>query len=58
VLSLAEYGHVRAEGNHFIVCSRGHEDSSVEEIIERHPTHVVVEKQGVAGAIARSDDSR
>ena len=50
MLSLAEYEHVRAEGDHFLVFP-GHEDPSVEEIIERHPTYVAVEKQGVAGAV-------
>jgi hypothetical protein len=57
VLTRREYEHIRAKGNRFVV-EPGHEDSSFEIVVERHPSYLVVEKQGQAGAVARSDDPR
>jgi hypothetical protein len=56
-LSRAEYEHARAQGDLFIIVP-GHEDASVEVVVERTPTHLIVQKIGLAGAIARSDDPR
>jgi hypothetical protein len=56
-LSLAEYEHARTQGDWFIVVSE-HDDPSVEIVVERNPTHLIVQKIGLAGAIARSEDPR
>jgi hypothetical protein len=48
VITRDEYEHVRERGNRFVLAP-GHEDLSVEVIVERHPSYVVVEKIGAAG---------
>jgi hypothetical protein len=52
-----QYERVRRHGDWFIV-TPGHEDPSVEVVVERHPAFSVVQKTGTAGAIARSEDPR
>jgi hypothetical protein len=56
-LTPAEYEHVRANPRRFLMVS-GHELDEVEIVVERHPTHVVVEKTGAAGAVAEERDPR
>ena len=56
-LTLAEYGHVRAEGDRFAVLA-GHEEPEVEHVIEKFEEYWIVEKVGVAGEVAREDDPR
>ena len=57
LLSRADYERARSNGDLFLV-SPGHEDVSVERVVERHPAFLIVEKQGTAGVIARSADPR
>ncbi len=52
-----DYERVRSRGDQFAVAP-GHEDLSVEEVVEQHPTYFVVRKQGTAGVVARADDPR
>jgi len=56
-LTHAEYEHVRADPRRFLLVA-GHEIEGVEVVVERHPTHVVVEKTGTAGAVAEETDPR
>ena len=56
-LTLHQYEHVRADGGRFVVLD-GHELDEVESVVERHARYVVVEKFGVAGELARSEDPR
>ena len=56
-VTTAEYEHVRASGDHFVV-ARGHDDPSLEVVVESSDRYVVVEKRGVAGEVARSTDPR
>jgi hypothetical protein len=46
-LEPADYERVAAERYRFIV-ERGHEDPMIEKVVERHETHLVVEKIGEA----------
>ena len=48
-ISLSEYAKVRRHPNRFIVAP-GHEDPSIEQVVEQHPGYVLVEKEGVAAA--------
>jgi hypothetical protein len=52
-----EYERVRSRGDWFIV-TPGHEDLTIEGVMERHPGFVVVQKFGVAGTVARDEDPR
>jgi hypothetical protein len=52
-----EYERVRASGDHFVV-ARGHDDPSIEVVVESFDGYVVMEKRGEAGEIARSTDPR
>jgi hypothetical protein len=52
-----EYEHVRSRGDWFIV-TPGDEDLTIETVVERHPAFFVVQKVGVAGAVARDEDPR
>lgn len=54
-LTLDEYQRVRAEPTHFLVAS-GHVAADVEYVVSEGPRYAVVEKVGVAGAIARATD--
>jgi len=56
-LSLDEYEAVRADATRFVL-AEGHSDSSIEKVVEAAPDHVVVEKVGVAGEVARALDPR
>jgi hypothetical protein len=56
-LSAGEYEAVRAHGDHFVLVP-GHEDLSVERIVETAAAHLVVEKVGEGAQIARRLDPR
>ena len=56
-VTTAEYERVRASGDHFVL-ARGHDDPSLEVVVESSDRYVVVEKRGVAGEVARSSDPR
>jgi hypothetical protein len=56
-LTPAEYEHVRAEPRRFVVVP-GHEIPRAEVVVERHPSHLLVEKLGEAGAVAEELDPR
>ncbi|MDX6486368.1 MAG: hypothetical protein QOF43_1521 [Gaiellaceae bacterium] len=56
-LSRQQYEQVRAEGTRFFVVP-GHEDISVELVVETTPTFVIVEKDGHAGVVAELADPR
>lgn len=57
-LSLAEYEAVRTDFDRFLVVP-GHEIDAVDEVVERHPRHlVVVKREPEAKAIASAADER
>ena len=56
-LTLAEYGHVREEGDRFAIVA-GHEELEIEQVIEKFEEYWIVEKVGVAGEVARDADPR
>jgi len=56
-LTPAEYERVRAHPRRFVLAP-GHEDPSVEDVVERHAGYVLVEKRGQAGALAQATDPR
>jgi len=56
-LTQGQYEHVRAEGTRFFVVP-GHEQNEVEVVVERQPTYLVVEKDGLAGVVAEEADPR
>lgn len=56
-LTLQEYDHVRAEGTTFLVAP-GHDDVSIELVVEKLPTHWIVRKDGAAGVVAEFADPR
>jgi hypothetical protein len=56
-LLITEYEKVRARGDHFVVAP-GHEDTSIETVVEKLPTYVVVRKFGNAGDVARRTKPR
>jgi hypothetical protein len=56
-ISLDEYEAVRRESTRFFVIP-GHEDQSVERVVERNDRYVVVEKVGDAAAEADDLDPR
>jgi hypothetical protein len=56
-ISPGEYSHVRDRRDWFIV-TPGHEDLTVEVVVEEHPEFFVVQKTGTAGAIARASAPR
>jgi hypothetical protein len=51
------YERVRDQPDRFIV-KPGHEDSSVEVVVERHPDFYVIQKLGAAGEVARAENPR
>jgi hypothetical protein len=53
----AEYEAVRSNPRRFLVCP-GHEDLTVDRVVETFPTFLVVEKFGEAGEIAIERDPR
>ncbi|MBA3843052.1 MAG: hypothetical protein H0X39_10625 [Actinobacteria bacterium] len=56
-MTLPEYEQVRADGTHFLLAER-HEEPEIERVIATRATHVVVEKEGLAGVVANADDPR
>ena len=52
-LTLAEYERIRSSPVRFVI-ARGHDVAYVESVVEESEDHAVVEKYGVAGAIAAS----
>lgn len=50
-ISLDKYTSVRRHPDRFIVAA-GHEESSVEHVVEKRTGYVIVEKEGVAAAAA------
>ena len=56
-ISLDEYEAVRRESTRFFVIP-GHEDASVERVIEQNDRYIVVEKIGDAAVEAEDLDSR
>jgi hypothetical protein len=55
-LPLDAYESLRGNPRHFVILP-GHE-TEIEEVVERHATYFVVEKQGRAGHIADDTDPR
>lgn len=56
-LTLDEYEAVRAEATRFVL-AEGHDDATIETVVETGSDHVVVEKGGAAGEVARELDPR
>jgi hypothetical protein len=56
-LSRQEYEAVRAEGDRFVI-RPGHENESVERVLARYETYLVVEKIGAAGDESEALDPR
>ena len=56
-LSLAEYEYVRVEPTRFVLAP-GHTVPEIEQVVDRGPAHVLVEKDGVAGEVAAELDPR
>lgn len=56
-LTGAAYEHLRAHSRRFAVAP-GHEDPSVEDVVERCPGYLVVEKRSQAGRYAQESDPR
>jgi hypothetical protein len=56
-VSRAAYEAVRAHGDRFLVAP-GHEEPSLERVIEVYERYQVVEKTGEAGDIAEASDPR
>ena len=56
-LTLKEYERVRSDGAHFLIAP-GHEDIEVEQVIITKDEFAVVEKDGIAGLVAREEDPR
>jgi hypothetical protein len=53
-ITLGEYADVRAEDTHFVIVP-GHLNPDIERIVRRTPDYAVVEKFGLAGAIAEAE---
>ena len=55
---IAEYERVRSDPTHFLL-QVGHEDPTVERMIENHETYIIVEKEGVdVEEVAEATDPR
>jgi hypothetical protein len=54
-LTLDEYHRVRADATHFVVAP-GHVDHDIENLVRDDERYLVVEKMGVAGAVAEATD--
>jgi hypothetical protein len=52
-----DYQRTRSDGDRFAV-KPGHEDPTLERVLERHPDFVIVEKVGEAGKEAEERDPR
>jgi hypothetical protein len=55
-LAIDEYFRVRAHPRRFII-AEGHEEPTIESIVEIYPRYVVVEKRGEAGRLAEADSA-
>jgi hypothetical protein len=53
----AQYEAVRDDPRRFVILP-GHEDTTVDRVVERHPSFLVVQKFGEASKIARERDPR
>jgi hypothetical protein len=53
-LTIEEYVRVRSHARRFAVLE-GHDEPTIETIVEIFPSYVVVEKRGEAGRIAEAD---
>ncbi len=53
-LALGEYAEVRAEDTHFVIVPR-HINPDIERIVRRTRDYAVVEKFGLAGAVAEAE---
>lgn len=52
-LTLAQYEHVREDGTHFVLVP-GHEDPTIERVVERRPQRAIVEKfEGIVANTVR-----
>ena len=56
-LTIPEYERVRSSATHFLLVN-GHEIPSVERVVEREASYVVVEKVGRAAEVAEETDPR
>lgn len=56
-ITLAEYEQVRQFPRRFVIAV-GHEVPEIETVVKRTGSHVIVEKQDVAGATAEARDPR
>jgi hypothetical protein len=56
-ITMTEYALVRSRGNRFAL-TPGHEDPTLERVVEHNERFLVVEKTGEAGDVARDLDSR
>ena len=56
-ITMTEYALIRSRGNRFALIS-GHEDPTIERVVEHNERFVVVEKTGEAGAVAQDLHSR
>jgi len=56
-LSVAEYERIRSHSRRFFMAD-GHELPEAEDVVERCPGYVVVEKRDQAGALAEATDPR
>jgi hypothetical protein len=57
LLTRAQYEGVRAEGRRFVLVA-GHEEGSLERVVQREPDFLVVEKIGEAGEESEEQDPR
>ena len=56
-ISRRDYGEVRSSSDRFAVLP-GHEEPEVEIVVDRRDGYLIVEKFGVAAAVAEREDSR
>ena len=56
-ITISEYGLLRSRGNRFALIP-GHEDPTLERVVEHNERFLVVEKTGEAGEVASDVDSR
>jgi len=56
-VTIAEYERIRSNPRRFLLAVN-HEIGAAERVVEEHDEHIVVEKTGVAGAVAQASDPR
>lgn len=54
-ITITEYPLIRAQGNRFAILA-GHEDPTIEIVVDRNERFLVVEKTGESGDVARDLD--